>query len=544
MNKIASYLNQHLLGHVITSDHVREHFSTDQSPLKYIPEMVTYPKQTSDIRKAARFAWQLAEKGHVLSITARGSGSDKTGASIGKGMIMAMSGYMDNVFEIDEKQKLVRLQPGASVRSVNDALRVKGLAIPSVVGVLPRSTVGGAVANNRRGPLSVKYGATSAWVKQLEVVLASGDILQTERISKRELNRRKGLATFEGEIYRKIDGLITDNQQLIDEQIHGDTIDKRGYGSIAEVKRKDGSFDLTPLFIGSQGTLGIISEMIMKAEFLSSSQDVIAVKFASIDEARDAVEGLEKTKPAFVELYSGELFAMAKNRGILSDTVEEVSPDPKGALLLAGYDDFGERARGRKVKQASKILQELKAEAFIGSGEDGAKLIALRDVTLALLIPEDEKESSLPLFDGAWVPLQRLDSFAEGLKKLAQKHSVNLPLYGSALEGVYSTRPILQLQRVGDKQKVFKLADEYEKLVSAHGGAFVAEGGEGRFKALISYRGLDPKVQELYTEIKKVFDPYGILNPGVKQATELKELIAHLRPAGDISRFADYVAPE
>lgn len=541
MNKIASYLNQHLLGHVVSSQRVRQHFSTDQSPLKYTPELVVHPRQTSDIRKTTRFAWQLSEKGHTLSITARGGGTDKTGAAIGAGVVMSLTGYMNSIFEIDDKQKMVRLQPGASVRSVNDALRTRGLSIPSIVGTSPKSTVGGAVANNSRGPLSVKYGPTAAWVKQLEVVLASGDVLQTERISKRELNKRKGLTTLEGEIYRKIDGLIIDNEKLIQDQIAGDTIDRRGYPAIAEVKRKDGSFDLTPLFVGSQGTLGIISEMIMKAEFLSNSQDIVVATFAGLDEARDAIEAIEKTKPAFAELYSGALFEAAKSRGMLSDAVAEVAPEADGVLLLVGYDEFGERARSRKVRQAVKVLEGLKAKVHTGTGDKAAKLMAIRDVTLALLVTEKDTESALPLFDGVWVPLERLGLFATELAKLAEKHRVSLPLYGSALEGMYSTRPILQLKRVGDKQKVFKLADEYEKLVSSHGGVFVAEDGEGRFKATISYRGLDPEIVALYEAIKKVFDPHNILNPGVKQPTEIKELIAHLRPHNDIAYSEDQV---
>lgn len=544
MNKIASYLNQHLLGYVTASELVREHFSTDASPLKYTPELIAYPKNTNDIRKIAKFVWQLADKNHVLPITARGGGSDKTGAAIGSGIVMALAGHMNNLFEIDDKQKLIRLQPGASLKSVNDALRVKGLSIPSLAGAPLGATIGGAVANNRRGPLAGKYGPIYKWTHQLEVVLASGEVLQTGRISKRELNKRKGLATFEGEIYRKIDGIIADNKQLIDEQISGDHLDRRGYGSIAEVIRKDGSFDLTPLFVGSQGTLGIVSEMIMKADFVSTSSSVMAVKFASLDEARDAVEQLVKTAPAFVELYSGELIAQFKQRGMASETVEQLNPGKTGVLLLIGYDEFSSRARDRKLKQANRIMKDLSAVVVAGNGDDAGKLLAVRDTIVAALVPENSREVALPLFDGVYVPLERLDAFATSVAELARKHRVNLPLYGSALEGIYSTRPVLQLSKVGDKQKVFKLTDEYEKLVVAHGGHFVAEGGEGRFKATISYRSLDDRVQDLYLEIKSIFDPYGLLNPGVKQPGDLKDLVSHLRPSGSIDSFANYVTAE
>src|SRR5690606_5136491 len=303
MNKIASYLNQHLLGQVVTSRSVRNHYAVDQSPLSQTPELVVYPRNTNDIRKTMRFVWQLAEKGHSLSVTPRGSGSDKTGAAIGCYVVMPMTGYMNNIFEIDTKQKLVRLQPCVMVRSLHNALMANGLSVPSLVDVMPKVTVGGAIGNDRRGPLSGKYGSTGKFVEQLEVVLSNGDVLHTERISKRELNRRKGLATFEGEIYRQIDGLIADNQALINDRVADDELDRRGYAAISEVKRKDGSFDLTPLIIGSQGTLGIISEVIMKADFVSTGRSVAVLSYDQLDSARDAIEGIKKLAPAFLELY-------------------------------------------------------------------------------------------------------------------------------------------------------------------------------------------------------------------------------------------------
>jgi FAD/FMN-containing dehydrogenase len=127
--------------------------------------------------------FQLAEKGHVMGITARGSGSDQTGAAIGKGISLVMPAHMNRIFEFDTKQKLIRLQPGANARSVNDALSLSGMSIPALPVSAAYSTIGGAVMNNASGPLSGRYGDMSEWVHQLEVVLANGDILQTERIS-------------------------------------------------------------------------------------------------------------------------------------------------------------------------------------------------------------------------------------------------------------------------------------------------------------------------------------------------------------------------
>lgn len=545
MNKLAQYLNEHILGQIATGIATRRHFSTDLSPLEYTPEIIAYPKVTNDIRKIARFAWQLAEKGHVLGITVRGSGTDKTGASIGDGLVIATTGYMDNLFELDSKQKMIRAQPGATVKSINDALGVYGLSVPPFVGIMARSTIGGAVANNKRGMLSGKYGDTSKWTQQLEVVLSNGDVLQTERISRRDLSKKKGMSSFEGEIYRQIDGLITDNQQLIDVKIASDDADHAGYSAIAKVKQKDGSFDLTPLLVGSQGTLGIISEMILKADYLSHHQDVVVATLESLDAVRDAIDSLKKLKPAILDFYDGALFKSAAKNGKNYPVYNKaVVGDSDGVVLLVSFDEFSERARGRKVKQSLKIFQRLNAATKFASGDDASDLLATRDVVTNLFVQQDELNSAPPLFDGVYIPIERLFSFTQSVADLGVKQRVELPLYGHLLENTYYTRPILQLGKISDKQKIFKLMDEYSKLVALNNGTFVADNGEGRLKALFAYRELDDDVLELYNKIKTVFDPHNILNPGVKQVTGIKELVPHLRSSYDIGRFADSIMSE
>src|ERR1700712_5163045 len=119
MNKIAVYLNEHLLGEVNSSKALRRRFSTDASVLTITPEIVAFPRVTNDVRKIARFSWQLAEKGHILPITARGFGGDTTGASIGKGFLINTSAYLNEIIQLAPKDRLLHVQPGASLESVD-----------------------------------------------------------------------------------------------------------------------------------------------------------------------------------------------------------------------------------------------------------------------------------------------------------------------------------------------------------------------------------------------------------------------------------------
>lgn len=529
MGKVAKYLNEHILGEVVTEPAVRELYSTDSSVFQFTPEMVVYPRVTNDIRKVARFAWQLAEKGHVLPLTARGGGNDETGAAISTGAVIATSIHMNRMFEYDSKQKLIRTQPGASARALNEALGMQGAVVPSLVGDSYSATVGGAVGYNTANHLSGRWGATDAWIEQLEVVLSNGDVLQTERVNKRDLNKKKGLTSFEGDIYRKLDALIEDNKDLIETKVVPMT-DNTGYSRIADVKQKDGSIDLAPLIAGSQGTLGIVSELILKTEFLSEHPSVAWLSFANGNSARDAVDELGKLDVSWLEYFDAAYFEEALDEGKHYAFYDEAkAATGSAALICIGFDDFSSRARAKGIKKAAKIAKTFEASFISADDELARELMIAREVINFSALGADKTPASIPLFDDAYVPFERFEDFAGAVATLAKKHSVVLPLYARPLEGIVRTRPRLQLDKVSGKQKVFRLLDEYATLVAAHNGSIVGESNEGRFKVATAHKQLDDDVKQLFAQIKEIFDPFGILNPGVKQPNEIKQLVGHLR---------------
>lgn len=529
MSKVAEYLQGHILGEISVRSEVREQLSRDGSVLQLKPDMAAFPRTTNDIRKITRFAWQLAEKGHVLAVTARGGGTNKTGAAITKGISLVTPAHMNEIFEYEPKQKLVRLQPGVTVHALNQALRLHGAFIPVEPHLASQSTVGGAIANNSGGKYAGKYGQIRNYVKQLEVVLASGDVLQTGRISKRELNHRKGLQGFVGDVYRGIDAVIEDNKELINDQLSNDQLGDFGY-ALSEVKHKDGSFDLTPLFVGSQGTLGVISEMILQADFAPTATDTIVLSFGSKEVARDSLDALRAFDPGVLNYYDIDLFENAKLSGRTYKFLTKASENGMvSAVVVIELFDFNERARSKKIKKIAKLFQKTDDVTMdMSRDDDQGELETVSSVTHFNTQPSTGKAVAVPLADGIMIPPQRLEVFSETLDKLATKHHVKLPIYGRALDNVYFVRPQLDLKKVSDKQKVFKLLDELSQLTAAANGVFVAEEGEGRLKARFMARLVDDEINDMFASVKKVCDPHGFLNPGVKQPGELKELVGML----------------
>lgn len=524
MSKVATYLREHLLGEVSSYTGIRRAYKIDNGVLELTPEMVAFPRVTSDIRKVARFSWQLAEKGHVLPITVRGSGLGTTGAAVGRGVIVSTPKYMHQVFEFDAKQRLIRLQPGATAGALTAALGTNGSGIPALKDLSASATLGGTIAAGYYGMCGDKYGDISEWVNQLEVVLANGEVIQTSRISKRELDKRKGLQTMEGELYRSVDNLIDDNAELLQDMASKPSYDAAGYANLARVRRKDGSFDLTPLFIGSQGTLGIISEMILQTDFISFHQSVVALVFKEKTAARDGIDVVRKLQPAFAEYFDGEIFDMAAKNGKVYDWYGS-EEKAHAAVIIVGFDDINAKVRKKKIAKLQKGFVHSNTIMTIATDDvEVAKFMAALNVTEAAFEPSVRGDTWPEILTDFYVPEPRFEEFTGALPALAEKLNLELPLYGHALTGVYSTRVPLHMGRVGDRQKIFKLLDEFASMLEHYDGYLVANGGDGRLKAKFALKHVDEKSREMYTALRAIFDPHATLNPGIKQDVDMREL--------------------
>lgn len=528
MNKIATYLSQHLSGEVSSAQSLRRLYATDGSVLSIAPEIIAFPRVTNDIRKVARFTWQLAEKGHTVGVTVRGYGGDVTGAAIGKGIVVDTSKYLNGILEIAVKDKLVHVQPGVSLSYLEESLKWQGA---SLIGASHRGlrnvSVGGAIANDSLGA----DGSVSDNIKRLEVILANGDIIETGKLSRRDISKKLGLQTFEGEIYRKLEGLLEDNETLIKQIADDTTRDNTGYKRIAEVKSKDGSFDLTPLFVGSQGTLGIISEVVLKTEFYALDETLVVIVADSIQTGRDLTERILELEPTEVRVVDGALLRRAAKNGTTFPVLGSV--EKTGAAVVVRFNDFSPRAQDHKLKKLQKLLKKINMSSVDSIERDPADFRTLTNIAVALQLGASDDKVPMPIVNGVSVPVNRCEEFEIAVDELGSKHHIELPLEYDAVAGVYNAFPLLSLDSVADKQKIFKLLTDYAALVDKCGGAFTADGAEGRLKANAAWANLDDAQAKLYEEVREIFDPFGTLNPGVKQKSDMRTLAGALRSSFD-----------
>ena len=521
MSKVATYLRGHLAGEVDFRTDLRAARARDAGILAIAPEMVVSPRNTSDIRKTARFSWQLSERGHALPLVARGAGYGINGGAVGRGAQISLAAHMNTIFEYDSKQRLARLQPGVTIQALQSALALQGTGVLALDGLDPRGTIGGAIADNAAGYLAGKYGSLAANVSQLEVVLANGDVLQTGKISKRELSRKKGQQDLEGDIYRGVETILEDYADEIS-TIH--ERDQTGYNSIARVRDRDGSIDLTPLFIGSQGTLGIISEMILRVDFRSQHLDTAALVFASADTARDMLDELRQFAPAFVKYFDATLVRRAVQVGYKAPWFQEVGGKAPQAVVLVGFDDFNARARAKGKKKLEKLCGSVADVSLVLDDDARASLLTLLDIACYSTLPDRAGVGVPPLLSDWFVPPERFEDFTKALTALANKLRVELPIAVDGLTELVSAYPLAPIAQASDRQKLMRLFDETARLVHQYGGAIVGQHSEGRLLSRFAYECIGARRVDMYRAIRKLFDPLGTLNPGVKQLNDVRQL--------------------
>ena len=521
MNKIAKYLNQHIVGNVYDKPSILDAYSRDRSPLKITPRFVAVPHTTEDIQYIVRFVNNLSEKGYDLPITVRGSGLDKTGADLGEGIIISTE-KLNQVQEIDDRGRLVRVQAGVTLEKLNSVLAVYGLTLPIIA---PKDeTIGGLISNFPTDPGAKKYGTIYYYVDRLEAVLSNGDLFQSTTFTPRGLARMKAEDTLEGKIYNGVDELINSNFDVIDD-LREAPKDFSGYRMITQVSSKKAhTFDLMPLFFAAQGTLGIITEVILRVEPIARKSTHLLTTFNSIRPAQDFAEAIMGLNPASVDLYDARIFRAAADSGKKLESIDPVIK--KGYYLLVNFDDHPIKVRP-KIKKCLKTIES--ALITVVEDKESEHEFALLDSILKSYLNDNVSGERLAIVDDARIPSGQLASFVSDLRLLEKRFEHSIPIYGSVATDLYSVRPDFDLTDLEDRKSSLRFLQAYSDLVAAHSGSLAGGSAEGRVKAILTTPRLGTRERALYHKLKTVFDPNNILNPSVKLGSTAAAVVRHLR---------------
>lgn len=534
MSKIAEYLQAHLFGEVSATSAARSHFSTDASVYQQIPQVVVSPKNEGDIRKVARFVWQLAERGKVLPIVSRGSGTDLTGSAIGQAISITFTPHMNQILEFEDKKGTLKVEPGTNFGRLQHMLSFShGRFIPAYPDSYEYSTLGGAVGNNSGGEQSQFYGPMVNYVTGLRVVLANGDVIETKRLSKKEASKKAGLSTFEGEIYRAIDGILNDYDTEI--KAMKDSRSNLGY-NLKAVRKKDGSVDLTPLFVGSKGTLGIITHIQLKTEPYRPDVSHLVVNVHDRSKLEEIVNMLTIHKPHTCEYYDSTMLQASKivSPNMLDSLIRDSVP---AGIIVCDFPGVKKREMQKVLKKLSKDLKDNGATAHFMDENDHDTPRHLRRLTQTLMTRRFGSLQLVPGIDEVLVPLKEMNNFMSEAEGIFEKHGIEVVLNARAGQGIIHAYPFLDLAELGDRQRLMRIADEYYKLAISLGGSVSAEHGDGRARGHFAKLELGEKLFEAMKKVKLAFDPFGVMNPGVKIDADVKANFTLLRHDYDLPQL-------
>ena len=519
MGKIAKYLNQLTVGNVFDNPEVLEKYSTDQSALKIKPKFVAFPESTDDIRKLMKFFNQLSTKDINVTITPRGSGTSEGGESLSSGIIISTE-KLNKLLEIDTRERLVRVQSGITLKELNTALSVSGLTIP--VEGRDEETIGGLISNMPADGAMGKYGGIMNFVERIEVVLTNGECLQTERLKRYAVAKAAAEKSFEGNIYQKISKLLHDNPELL-KKLKDKKKSLVGYPLITKLSKRE-TLDLMPIFFGAEGTLGIISEVILKALPMKERPTRVVATFKEIGPALKYAEMVHNLNPRKVELYDLKIIMEAREAGKNLDGVIRKLED--GYVIFASFDEKGNSA----LKKITAMKEELPRNAkFVFESVENRTTLGEFENSLVNYLHYAKNAERVPLLTDFYLPVYNLQNFLKDLEILEEKLKLDLELYGNIETEIFSLRPKFNLEEEDFNKKATTFLRAGAYIISRHGGELAGGTPEGRLKAVVTNVDLPEDERKLYEDLKKIFDPNGILNPDVKLGANSKFTLTHFR---------------
>ena len=502
MGKHTQTLSDTSTGSVFTSPKILEKYSTDASGLTITPQFVVFPKTTTEVQNLVRFVASTKKDTPTLSITPRGSGTNEVGSAITSSIILSTE-RLDNLLDIDKRERLVRVQPGITIKELNKILAIHGLVLP--VRNHDSSTIGGLISTDPADAFPAKDHSILPYIRQLEIVLPSGDIIKTRKLTSRALSRKLKSRSSESKLYRSLSALAKEKTATID-HISRDVITRVGYPNITKL-RQGSTMSLIPLFVGAEGTLGIITEVILRVSLASTTSRRLAASFSHLHEAGHFLTTLTALHPTRLDIYDTRLFRDPVK--LPSPLPSLIDPSSKRFLIFA---EFTGRAStlSQKLKKLTSVLP---TTSIVINDSPSTRSTLDKLQSLLSTTSEQLRITSQPLFRNIYLPSWNLSSFINDLALIEHALKVTTPLYGSFITGAYHlspTFPTIHSPRTPDK-----FTQIVSTCIDRQGGSIAGISPVGRTKVFYASADITPEAADLYRTIKFIFDPENLMNPHV-----------------------------
>ncbi len=517
-------LGQAVDGEVRTGLYDRLLYSTDASMYQVVPHGVLIPHTAVDIHTAVNLAAL-----HHIPLLPRTGGSSLAGQAVNEALIIDTTRHLDQILEINAEEQWVRVQPGVVLDHLNTALAPHGLKFGPDPASSNRACLGGIVGNNSTGSHSILYGLTVDHVLEAEVVLSDGTTAHFRPLTPAELAQHQQKSGLEGHIYRQINSLVWNpaNREAIRQGTPRHWRRCGGYnlarfitdGTIDHyLPLEDTRFNLAQLITGSEGTLGMMTEIKLKLVPRPACTALALLEFDDLPSALQAVPHLLETNPAAIELLDNLGLTMAQTVPSYARLLRSFMQGDPYCFLITEFYGANETELRHKLDLLQQLItrRQLRPTAVtpLLDPTQQAAVWAIRKAGLGLLMSMRSDYKPVPFIEDTAVPVRHLAEYVPRLEKFCAELGTQMIYYAHASAGCLHIRPLINLKKGDDIAKMPLIQEFALSLLHEYGGAMSSEHGDGRARSWLNKPFYGPELYGLFQEVKRTFDPHNLFNPG------------------------------
>lgn len=534
MEKLVDELERLIKGEVKTDKQIRRRYSRDSSIYEIMPEAIVYPQSASDIKSIVEFVNKYKQQYPTLSITPRAAGTDMSGAAIGNSLLLDMTTHFTSIHTVSDS--ILHVEPGVYIRDIDPLLNERGL----MLGCIPASrnlvTIGGMVANNAAGEQSLRYGNVDKSIREVKAVLSDGNEYTFKPLNKKELSVKMAQQNFEGKLYRSVYELIEKNYDHIRNARPRTSKNSMGYNLWSVWDRETGIFDMTQLLTGSQGTLGVITD-IKIAPVKKAAHSGLLIAYIHHAKLLDQIIPLVMThKPATFEGFDDVTFNLGikyfntfrkqlgikewiKQQAMLLESVAKLRGHIPGIVLMVEFEgDTYEEVNNKIISLDTDLKNhhhKIRTE-IEGNEERSAPFWNIRRASFSLLKQKVHGKFAASFMDDMAVRPKHIPEFLPEVRKIIKKYRFPATISGHFGDGNFHIIPLID---IADRKEFLKLEPAMRELIPIilrYGGTMAGEHNDGMIRGPWLPAQFGQEMYELFKDVKELFDPLYIFNPHKK----------------------------
>jgi FAD/FMN-containing dehydrogenase len=524
-------------GELDDSPATKDFYSHDASLFEIKPQLVVFPKNTKDVQTLVRLTADYKKKIPDLSVTARSAGTDMSGGAVNDSVIVDFNKHINKIEKVTATE--AHAQPGVFFRDFDAATEKLNVLMPTYPASRFLCTIGGMVANNSGGEKSLEYGKTEDFVNELKVVFADGNEYVVKPLTKAQLVKKMAQGDYEGNLYKKLFNLLEQNYDVINAAKPNVSKNSMGYNLWDVWNRETGIFDLTKLIVGSQGTLGFVTDIKLRLVerrahsgllvlFMKDThklghliKTVLAHKPASFESFDDATLLLSiKFMPYFLKMLGLRKFIKLL-LSLLPDALQLLHGIPKMVLMVEFNGQTEDEVR-QKIRALHQELGHLRARYEINGFEEDAtegkseKFWIMRRHSFNLLRSKVKDKHTAPFIDDLIVNPEHLVEFLPRLRRIIKKYKLFATVQGHIGDGNFHIIPLMKIEDPKEKAKLLPAMEEVDDLVLKFKGSLSGEHNDGLIRGPWLEDQFGKEVLGLFRQAKHIFDPQNIFNPHKK----------------------------